>query len=577
MKDEEFEAFCQDHSNHLVKLFFPQLQGKTMAKQHFIISNVNGPTLMLGDEEGFPVNKYTDTFDWIQAVIRNRAGYHVGNNLPVNIPLDYLVRFLEDFKSIGVRASWKTELFSILEAHFKSHKERIDKIAKTGEVEFEDLYFVFETGDEVIGKLNGETLGGEVVDVSVQSSFFSPPKMKIQTKIIHSLNGVPQEGIVAFYIPIYAGRAKLDMLPCRKITQTEKDLLSTRGELFRTLSTRAAYMGYSGQLTRSSWAGEKSYRSDGRVMVDSAGFKQLDSDQHDREARELGLPGRDDDQKEESMVIQDDMLWKTLPYVWGFSFASKQWGRMKINGISAIKWRDHAFDQLVMEEEEKRLVEALVEHQGASFSDIVEGKGGGTIFLLHGPPGQGKTLTAETVAEKLKRPLYAISVGELGVNPTELESALREILDVATMWNAVLLLDEADIFLEERDEKDVVRNAMVGVFLRLLEYHQGVLFLTTNRVKQIDRAFFSRISIALSFPEGTSSKREKIWTNLLEAAQLKGLDVHELSRHELNGRQIKNVIRLSQTLAKANGESISLTTINKVVELTTRFNKDKAA
>jgi len=88
---------------------------------------------------------------------------------------------------------------------------------------------------------------------------------------------------------------------------------------------------------------------------------------------------------------------------------------------------------------------------------------------LHGPPGTGKTLTAEAIAELLKRPLYSVSVGELGTTVEKLEEKLREILEVAHLWNAVILLDEADIFLEKRSDNDIHRNAMVGIFLRLLE------------------------------------------------------------------------------------------------------------
>merc|ERR1711998_805045 len=93
---------------------------------------------------------------------------------------------------------------------------------------------------------------------------------------------------------------------------------------------------------------------------------------------------------------------------------------------------------------------------------------------------------------------------------TELEKSLREILEVASAWNAVVLLDEADIFLEKRSENDVARNAMVGIFLRLLEYHQGVLFLTTNRVKSFDSAFHSRISVALKYPDLDPAQRQQV-------------------------------------------------------------------
>lgn len=54
----------------------------------------------------------------------------------------------------------------------------------------------------------------------------------------------------------------------------------------------------------------------------------------------------------------------------------------------------------------------------------------------------GKTLTAEAISESLHRPLHSISVGELGATATELEKKLNEILDVANIWNAVILIDE---------------------------------------------------------------------------------------------------------------------------------------
>lgn len=90
-------------------------------------------------------------------------------------------------------------------------------------------------------------------------------------------------------------------------------------------------------------------------------------------------------------------------------------------------------------------------------------------------------------------------MGELGVTPTELESNLKDILELATVWNALVLMDEADIFLERRGQKEIVRNAMVGVIMRLIEYYQGVLFLTSNRVACFDEAFYSRITVALKY------------------------------------------------------------------------------
>ena len=63
---------------------------------------------------------------------------------------------------------------------------------------------------------------------------------------------------------------------------------------------------------------------------------------------------------------------------------------------------------------------------------------------------------------------------------------------LAEQWKAILLLDEADIFLERRATRDIQRNGIVSIFLRRMEYFRGLVFLTTNRVGHIDDAFISR-------------------------------------------------------------------------------------
>ncbi len=155
-----------------------------------------------------------------------------------------------------------------------------------------------------------------------------------------------------------------------------------------------------------------------------------------------------------------------------------------------------------------------------------------------------------------------------------LEKNLRRILDVAQIWNAVILIDEADIFLEKRGNSDIVRNACVGVVLRLLEYHQGVLFLTTNRVKEFDSAFYSRISIALKYGSLNQETRTQIWNNLLNAAGITGLDTEALGAMNINGRQIKNTIRLAQGLARQQNRDLQSSDIMKVVAITEQFHQD---
>ena len=93
----------------------------------------------------------------------------------------------------------------------------------------------------------------------------------------------------------------------------------------------------------------------------------------------------------------------------------------------------------------------------------------------------GKTLTAEAVAELLHKPLYSLSLGTLGTTAGELERKLGEVMNLSARWDALILLDEADSFLETRSStSSLERNAMVSVMLKLVEYFSGILFLTSK-------------------------------------------------------------------------------------------------
>ena len=141
----------------------------------------------------------------------------------------------------------------------------------------------------------------------------------------------------------------------------------------------------------------------------------------------------------------------------------------------------------------------------------------------------------------------------------------------------MILLDEVDIFLEEHQSDDILRNAMVGVFLRLLEYHQGVLFITTNRAKNIDKAFFSRISAAIRYELGDRAKRLAIWTSLLGVAGEDQALALLVCHTELNGRQIKNCLRMAQTLGRSEGKTrVDEALLRQAIEFSTRFSAGRA-
>lgn len=184
-----------------------------------------------------------------------------------------------------------------------------------------------------------------------------------------------------------------------------------------------------------------------------------------------------------------------------------------------IPFNELAFSSLNLPKNQKDLILGFTSVKAPyrnQFDDVIEGKGKGIIILLSGPPGVGKTLTAESVAEQMKVPLYIMAAGDLGLDPRSVENNLRDAMSMCSRWGAILLLDEADIFLEERSLHELERNKLVSIFLRVLEYYEGIMFLTTNRVQTFDAAFQSRIHISLEYPELDMPARKAIWRSFLE-------------------------------------------------------------
>ncbi|MCB1957356.1 MAG: AAA family ATPase [Rhodocyclaceae bacterium] len=205
-------------------------------------------------------------------------------------------------------------------------------------------------------------------------------------------------------------------------------------------------------------------------------------------------------------------------------------------------------DRLVLPASHTDLIDILTAEMDVLMDDIVAGKSGGTTVLCAGPPGVGKTLTAEVYAEIIQRPLYRIHSGQLGLSVAEMEAALREALTRGQRWGAVMLIDEADVYIRRRDD-DMAANAVVGVFLRVLEYFNGLLFLTTNRIGDIDEAIVSRcIALIRYHPPGVED-RARIW-RVMAAQFALTLDeslVHTLAERfaDASGRDIKGLARLT--------------------------------
>ncbi|KAF2129150.1 hypothetical protein P153DRAFT_367415 [Dothidotthia symphoricarpi CBS 119687] len=292
----------------------------------------------------------------------------------------------------------------------------------------------------------------------------------------------------------------------------------------------------------------------------------------------------------ENEPTEDEFVVMTYR-VFGFVLRSRKWAQLDLTFLryentDARVSTLSAFDQLELPEGHRDMVKSLVtqhfRERQATFArdeqtDLIKGKGKGLILLLHGAPGVGKTTTAEGIAELFQKPLFQITCGDLGSTARDVEVELEKNFALASRWGCILLLDEADVFLSARERKDFERNGLVAVFLRVLEYYAGILFLTTNRIGDFDEAFASRIHMSLHYPELDEAKTIKIFdlnldliqqrfkrqdrTITYDASAIKTFAAQHYDDHEYNrwnGRQIRNLCQTALALAEfdAHGRKI---------------------
>ncbi|ROW17124.1 hypothetical protein VPNG_01370 [Cytospora leucostoma] len=266
-------------------------------------------------------------------------------------------------------------------------------------------------------------------------------------------------------------------------------------------------------------------------------------------------------------------------HVPAFVFKLRTWNSLNVANMVEPVFQNDMIDTLVMEPNRVMALKALassyirinkhgnpIEH-GSWAADFVKEKGSGLILLLHGKPGVGKTATAESIAQFTRRPLMSLTTSDIGTDPKLVEKNLTRDFTTARSWGAVLLIDEADVFMERRSSHDLERNSLVAGFLRALEFYDGILFLTTNRVGAFDDAFISRIHIQLLYKDFTPEERKKVWmtfvhkltrergnyirVSLTAKEYIEGREVQGIN---WNGREIRNAFQTAVSLAEYEDE-----------------------
>ncbi|KAI1752126.1 P-loop containing nucleoside triphosphate hydrolase protein [Xylaria castorea] len=428
-----------------------------------------------------------------------------------------------------IRAHFKTE-FIAHEACIKS----------TNAIYYDYLWTVFPPKSIVYNKRFGKHRAFRYVD-------FDGEKMgEIGMNLLIPKNAVTNELRLCDMVV-----KPLDWVEHADIIRT---VLIQQGKIFETFIGQ-----HYGQYNGIAQHGYDQLSVEGRIMIDCKTYRRLKPNNKIRiEEALISFTQEADGSHSASDRLSDEHALITNSTVRGFSFTANRFLKFFVENIQPIRRDLHSFDELKVEPLIKNTLQGVVSHHAKNrngISYVESGKGQGLVCLLHGPHGVGKTLTAKCVADHVQRPLYTVSSGDLGTTRDALEKSLSRIIDLASTWKAVLLIDDVDVFVEPHTSLDFQRNAMISVFLRMLDNYTGILFLTTTRVNAIDSAFMSRIHIPIHYTELSLYKRLELWRNFLSPmADDEDIDEEQLlplAAHNFNGRQIKNIVKVADALAES--------------------------
>lgn len=240
--------------------------------------------------------------------------------------------------------------------------------------------------------------------------------------------------------------------------------------------------------------------------------------------------------------------------------------------------KKHKFEELVLPEYQKTILKRACNQ--IKYKHIVYEKWGlkermlygtGLSMLFTGPPGTGKTMAAQVVANELDLEIYKVDISKVVSKYIgETEKNLGEVFDSAKKSNVILLFDETDAIFgkrtEVKDSHDKHANLETAYLLQKIEEYNGITIMTTNLSDNLDAAFFRRINYVVHFNMPNAELRKEIWQKMYTKKMplSKDIDFDYLSRQfEIAGGNIKNVVITSSFMAAAESKQIEMKHIVK--------------
>ncbi|KAF4592007.1 hypothetical protein GQ602_002306 [Ophiocordyceps camponoti-floridani] len=273
-----------------------------------------------------------------------------------------------------------------------------------------------------------------------------------------------------------------------------------------------------------------------------------------------------------------------------FILDTRRWARLHVSKLRAVHPDVDAFRHLVLDDDVKHTMQALVLQSTALV------KAENRILLLYGPPGVGKTSTAECLAKQMNRPLLKLTSHDLGLSTGEslLHTRLTYFLTLAQRYGAILLLTEAELYLQNH------ASQIPSLLLTTLESHPGPVLLTTSHThaRSFNRTALSRIHLALPFRDVAHDARRRrhvckaVCDGLVSeaAGRLLFSDEARAFMNQLgdgfldSGREVRNVLLCARAMARSEmvggGDGVVVVCerhLRPVAELSRRFKREAAA
>ncbi|KAG2341118.1 P-loop containing nucleoside triphosphate hydrolase protein [Suillus weaverae] len=457
------------------------------------------------------------------------------------------------------------KLLNVVEAESKQTIKKLEELLSDNQISFDLLEYYFEEGKRYIynsGLLqNGLDVGRPIILVVLKSARFLDDRQALLVELEHlEWDGVRfEKRIMEFDLFAFQGTRACSSLFLQPVTD----------------EALAKVTDYEETQMQSVFGGNLKPRIR-RVMIDPVGFHRAlqGYNPHLR----VPLP----DNAEEHIA--------RLPYwIGGYDLELNQWRTFNIWDLKPVDYDQEAWSNLIMDEDTKDLIRALVDNTGCSVGRLKPAQfNKGQTVLLKGPPGTGKMTTVHAVCNLLKRPLLTITItaNDLLYDLVNLVSDIALRVSFAATWNAVIVVNDADRFLESKQ----THRDRINTVLRQFESNDCISFWVSSTC---DDTLLTRFSTVVDFPELDATARRRLWLGhfgLNDPAAImwnsertlisssfvdqKGMDhslllrdIEKLSRHQLDGRMIDDIVRSARALATSNGEHLSIHHIKVVMKV----------